>query len=251
MKFYFFHSRVYRRGYHRNMEEKKKFVVVVVDGIIGAGKSSIIELCLAPSFSEWGYKVAIVKEPVEKWKESGSLKQFYNDPSRRGYQFQTRVFHDRVKECQEVYEKYGDNTDIFLLERSIFTDKLFMNILYESQTIDESEYRDYMDLWKMWEKVMPFPPDLFIYLRPDIEVVMYRLRKRNRDGEDSVSIDYQLSLQVQHDNFLGKEFVKGDENLREVPCHHITTNCDFRTDKNIQFKISSEIRKKIDNILNR
>ena len=222
-------------------------IVVVVDGIIGSGKSTLIEECLVPTFSEWGYRVTVVKEPVEKWKNNGSLKQFYNDPSRRGYQFQTRVFHDRVKECQEMHRKHGDSTDIFLLERSVFTDILFMNLLHESQTIDESEYRDYKDLWTMWEKVMPFRPDLFIYLRPDIEVVMERLHKRNREGEETVSTDYQRSLQIQHDNFLGGDYVY-NESLRNIPCHHLRINCDFRKDKDIKLKISEEIRDKIRSI---
>jgi len=231
------------------MNNEKKFIVVVVDGIIGAGKTTLIEKCLAPTLSDWGYKVTIVKEPIEKWKSNGSLKQFYEDPSRRGYQFQTRVFHDRVKECQEMYEQHGNSTDIFLLERSVFTDMLFMNLLRDSQTIDESEYRDYLDLWKMWEKVMPFRPDLFIYLQPEIESVMERLRNRNREGEETVSIEYQLNLQTQHDIFFGEDFVN-NENLHHIPCHHLRTNSDFQNDKNVKLKISSEIREKIRDILN-
>lgn len=202
--------------------------VIVIDGIIGCGKTTLIEECLVPTLTMKGYKVTVVKEPVDKWKDSGSLQQFYKDPSRRAYQFQTRASHDRIKECQKQYRKYSHDTDIFLLERSIYTDMLFMKTLLESNTIDETEYRDYKELWKMWEELMPFVPDLFVYLRPDVKVAMERLHKRNREGE-TVSIKYQKALQDKHDEFLGKDMVKISDS-RYAPCLHLYTNADFVKD---------------------
>src|SRR3990167_7037947 len=128
-------------------------VIVVVDAIIGAGKTTLIRDCLIPLLTLKGWRVTEIREPVEKWKTTGRLQQFYNDPHRRGYQFQTRAFHDRIRESQEKYRLYKDSTDIFIIERSIFTDKLFMKMLLESNTIDITEYEDYFDLWTMWSEL--------------------------------------------------------------------------------------------------
>nr|QBK86154.1 MAG: deoxynucleoside kinase [Marseillevirus LCMAC101] len=219
------------------------FRVLVIDGIIGVGKTSLIEECLVPLLTEANYKVTVVREPVDKWKANGSLKQFYKDPCRRGYQFQTRAFHDRIKESQEQHKKYEHCTDIFILERSIFTDMLFMDMLYESKTIDESEYRDYKDLWAMWGFLMPFYPDLFVYLRPDVEVAMERLHKRNREGE-TVDIEYQKALQIKHDDFLGGEKVLISDSP-DVPCLHLYTNSDFLNDIDVKRDIAYKILDKL------
>lgn len=223
-----------------------KFKVVVVDGIIGAGKTTIIKNCLEPYFRNHGARVTVIYENVEDWVKSGALQQFYDDPSRRGYQFQTMAFHDRIVKTQKAYRENKDTTDIFILERSIFTDVLFMKMLRESKTIDESEYRDYMNLWTMWSQLMPFKPDLFIYLRPDLDEAMNRLRARNRDGETGVSLKYQTELQAKHDEFLGGETAKIHDVLGEaeydVPILKLMTNGNFRDDDDVKTKVFTEVK---------
>lgn len=214
-------------------------MIIVIEGIIGAGKSVLIEKCLEPHLSQKGYRVTIVREPVHKWKESGRLAQFYKDPSRRGYQFQTRAFHDRVREAQEKF-KLRDHTDIFIMERSIFTDLIFMKTLREMGTIDNTEYEDYLDLWTMWEEVMPLKPDLFVYLKPNVETCMGRLRERNRYGEEGVSIGYQKILSRKHDDFL-KSNIQIDN--KKVPVLTLKTEENFRDDKEVQKKIIEEIER--------
>jgi len=219
--------------------------VIVVDGIIGAGKTVLINECLVPILSKRGLRITVIGESVEKWERTGRLKQFYENKSRRGYQFQTRVFHDRVKKSQKKFRKYKSSTDVFLLERSIFTDLLFMEMLYEDGEIDKSEYEDYKILWTMWEKVMPFKPDLFVYLKPDVDIIMKRVNERDRDGEKKgVPKSYQIKLQEKHNNFLGKEFVNISKS-NTVPCFHLATNSNFKNDKIIQAQIADTFEDKI------
>lgn len=215
-------------------------IIVVVDGIIGAGKTVLIRQCLVPMLTKRGWKITEVKEPVDQWKASGRLQQFYADPSRRAYQFQTRAFHDRVREAQTKYHQYRESTDIFLLERSVFTDLLFMKMLYESGTIDQTEYEDYLDLWKMWEEVMPFKPDLFVYLRPQVTTCMTRLQLRNRDGESGVKQEYQEKLQAKHDEFLGEDYVAISD-CHYVPRLLLDTDSNFKDDPAVQHEISEKL----------
>lgn len=229
------------------MNKKLPYIVVVIDGILGSGKSTLIEECLVPLLTKQGLRITVVQEPVELWKERGALKQFYADPSRRGFQFQIMAFHDRVRVAQEKFKKYKDDTDVFLLERSIFTDKLFMNMLRDSGTVDDSEHRDYFNLWQMWEEVMPFKPDLFVYLKPSVETAMKRLRERNRGGESAVSKEYQLSLEKEHDRFLGKDYVEISDS-HYIPCYRLITESNFRDDPEAKKSIAKIFREQIEHI---
>jgi len=178
-------------------------IVVVTDGVIAAGKSVLNGVLKRLLEREFGESVVAVPEPVGQWKRNGRLKLFYGDPSRRGYQFQTRVFHDRVTILRKMHEESAGRATVYLLERSIFTDVLFMNMLFDSGTVDETEYVDYMSLWKMWKELMPVRPNVFVYLRPTVEATLVRLRERARDGESAVTEEYQRKLQGEHDRFFG------------------------------------------------
>jgi len=175
---------------------------IVVDGIIGAGKTTIIRDYIIPALLKLGLKVVEIKEPVDLWQTSGRLEQFYNDPKHRSFQFQIMAFHDRIT---EVIKMASEKADVFISERSILTDTIFAKTLFDTGMMDKTEFEDYHSLWKMWSKLMPIKPDLFIYLRPPIDVCMQRIKKRNRKGEENIELDYQEKLLKYHDEtFMDK-----------------------------------------------
>lgn len=221
------------------------FIVIAIDAIIGAGKTTLIEQCLIPILTRRGLRITYIREPIN----SERLKDFYLNPSRRAYQFQTKMFHDRVKECQRQHRKYHHCTDVFLMERSIFSDLLFMKTLYDEGNLDKTEYDDYMELWTMWEDVMPFKPDLFVYLNPEVDVAMKRLKERSREGEEGVEKDYQMLLKKHHDDFLGGEYVSVSGS-HHVPCLHIDTNSNFRDDQHVKEKLADKLEGYIELIRN-
>ena len=216
----------------------KKPLVVVVDGIIGSGKTTYIE-GMYSGLTKRGWNVAVVKEPVDKWQASGILQRFYADPKRWGYHFQTKAFHDRVMENIEAYRRFRNTADVFILERSPFTDTLFMELLYESGLVDDLEMQDYREWWALWYKVMPYQPDLFVYLRPDVGVCMDRLHARARDGEQGVTLEYQTQLEAKHDHFFKDEEVSISPGT-DVRCIKIQTNENFRDDDSIRQRLVLE-----------
>src|SRR5437016_4570661 len=121
-------------------------IVVVVDGVIGAGKTVFLEMARS-ELTKRGLNTVIVEEPVDKWHKSGILQRFYADPKRWGYHFQTKAFHDRVVENIKMFETHGTKADVFILERSPFTDTLFMELLHEAGDVDEMEMKDYREWW--------------------------------------------------------------------------------------------------------
>ena len=220
-----------------------KPVIVVVDGLIASGKTTYLAM-LINVLTRRGWRVTLVKEPIDKWNTPAPdggpslFQRFNSDPSRWGYHFQTKAFYDRVMENKEMYAKYGDRSDVFILERSCFTDGLFMGSLHDAGLVDNLEMKDYEDWCSMWAEVMPYEPDLFIDLRPPIDVCMERLKERNRPGEEKITKEYQLGLQKKHDEFFAGDAVN-ISGSHFVPCVRLETSENYRDDSQVQEKYAS------------
>ncbi len=209
--------------------------VLAVEGLIGSGKSSIIKQCLAPLLTKRGWKVTIIDEPVKHWGEI--LCRFGKDTARWAYTFQTIAFHDRVQEILHTEESHKERLEhgeshqghIFIMERSIISDTLFVLSLYEQGHLDKLEYDYYFKWWKMWSKLITTRPHLILYLNPDIDVIMSRVKQRNRKGEEGITREYQQLLQKYHDQgFLAPNVVLDCGNgIFEIPTISIANNSDF------------------------
>ena len=112
-------------------DTKKTRKYIIFDGIIGAGKTTLIKL-LEENMKNSGYKVKAIYEPVDEWELSGALKLFYQDIKAHCYEFQTYTFITRIRRLlDEIYEK--EDIEYYLIERSIFTDKyIFVEMLKET-----------------------------------------------------------------------------------------------------------------------
>lgn len=179
-------------------------LVVVLDGEIGAGKTTLIShLCRA--LRGRGVEAVVVPEPVEEWEEAGILAAFYDDsrpPEDRGllaYAFQTFTFATRVRRTREVAAAHP-RAQVFLLERSVLTDRcVFMEL--QREQVGPMLMGMYEKWWASWESLMPFAPQRFVYLKPALALCQERVRARARGGE-VVSADYQARLREAHEAFL-------------------------------------------------
>lgn len=209
---------------------------IIVDGLIAAGKTSLLEAINANIDD-----ACVIYEPVDVWKETGNLERFYNalkikdveNRSAQIYRFQTYVFQTRIKRILQQL-KLHPNKKYYFIERSIFSDRyIFMEMLYESGMVTEQDYEMYKDWWELWSHVLPFEPSAFIYLNPHVDECMNRYRSRNRDGEE-VDIEYQRQLQCKHDQFF--------RNNDCVSRLELSTNVDFRSGGG-QTQVINEIEK--------
>jgi deoxyadenosine/deoxycytidine kinase len=156
-------------------------------------------------------------EPVKEWVDSGLLQRFYDDKKRWSYHFQTKIFSDKVKYFKTAYTEGKERGCKYLvMERSIFTDKLFSKMLHEDGFMDNLEWDNYNDWFELWKEVLPVTPDLFVYIRPPLEICMERLHRRNRDGECMISEEYQQKLMDKHDEFLNNGDVYIDNKYKKV-----------------------------------
>ena len=177
----------------------KKFIVI--DGVIGAGKTTLIKLIQEDNHNH-PLKIKAIFEPVDLWNKTGALQYFYKDIEKNCYEFQTYTFITRIgRVIDEIYD--NPDADIYILERSIWTDRyIFMELLKE--TVGEMRMIMYKQWCDMWAYIMPMRVDKWVLLDTSLDESLRRIEMRKRDGEDGISIEYQTNLYNKHIDFYNK-----------------------------------------------
>jgi len=179
-------------------DPSKKFIIV--DGVIGAGKTTVISL-IEKQINNNGLnlKIKAIYEPVKEWNDTGALQYFYDNIEKNCYEFQTYSYITRIKSViNEIYD--NPNADIYILERSIWTDKyIFMELLKD--LVGEMRINMYNTWWDMWSYIMPMRVDKWVLLDTSLEESLKRITFRNRNGESAVDKDYQTKLYNKHIEF--------------------------------------------------
>lgn len=190
-----------------------------IEGNIGAGKSTFLR------FIEEKTNIATSQEPVSEWMnikgEDGKnlLESFYEDIPRWSFAFQMNCFISRVHNVKKM-----PKTGVNFIERSILSDKIFAKNCFENNTMTKIEF-DIYTRWSEWLKdKLCDNIDGIIYLRTTPDVSNERIKKRSRDGESDIPMEYLEQLHNHHDEWLLNEkeipvlvldanTIKYDENL--------------------------------------
>ena len=150
-----------------------KFRSIAVEGPIGVGKTSFVEL-LSRKFD--AHKVL---EDID----NPFLKEFYEDNP--GSAFQTQLFFllSRYRQLQQLAQR-DLFSQVMLVDYIFPKDKIFAYL-----NLDDSELLIYDKLYEMLESQVP-KPDLVIYLQAETRTLAERIRSRNRDYEAAISEAY-------------------------------------------------------------
>ena len=169
--------------------------IITLDGNIGCYKTSIL------NYFHKNYKTAIDIEPVESWCDY--LKTIYNTQNST-YNFQIKVWMDR---CW-IQEK---SKTIILMERSpYFIKNVFVEKAYEDNTITKEEYKNMLTLHKRTDNL--WEPDGLIYLRSNPENCFNRIKKRGRESEKNIKLEYIKRIHELHEEKYN-EAVKNNKNI--------------------------------------
>lgn len=186
--------------------------IYFVEGVIGAGKSTLLKEIekLHPTRSH----IHVIYEPVDVWEQLGILQEFYGNPSRWSYAFQTTVFVSRIQRiCEEI--QAHPEADVFLIERSPMADRyLFAELLRQDGCITNMEWKMY-ELWcETWHTLLPFSTIKGIfyltldsslsseYVNNSVQLSLQRICQRNRTAEAGITVDYQTKLLQQHETLF-------------------------------------------------
>lgn len=210
----------------------KKFIVI--DGLIGAGKSTFIK-----KYVEYCKSIDIkahpIYEPVELWKNIGALERFYSDIPQNCYEFQTFTYITRI---ESVIDEVVENPDaeVYILERSIFTDRfIFVELLRD--IIGPTRMKMYESWWKMWSLIFDIKINNWVLLNTSINTSANRIKIRNRNGE-KVELDYLTNLHKEHINFYNK-LQETSQTVTIIPSALMDKN--FIEDENIIVEIANLI----------
>lgn len=179
---------------------EKKFIVV--DGVISAGKTTLIKLVEQSINKEGLLKVKAIYEPVDLWNSTGALQYFYQDIPSNCYEFQTYTYITRIASViDDIYN--NPDADIYILERSIWTDRyIFMELL--RNMVGELRMTMYEQWCELWAYIMPMRVDKWVLLNTSLEESLRRIKIRNRSAEEGISVEYQTNLYNKHIEFYDK-----------------------------------------------
>ena len=194
----------------RDMLPNKR--LIVIDGLIGAGKSTLIKLIIKEN--KYKKKIHPIYEPVDVWRETGALQLFYKDIPAKCMEFQTFTFITRIKRIMtEIVE--NPDADIYLLERSVFTDRyIFIELLRE--TMGLVRMKMYEEWWDMWSFLLPIKFEKWVLIDTSLEESIKRICKRDRKEESGISIEYQKNLYDKHLQFF-QQLKEGGEDTVIIP----------------------------------
>ena len=163
--------------------------LVLVAGNIGAGKTSLTERL----GSRLGWHTAF-----ESVADNPYLADFYADM--RSWSFHLQIFFLGHRAQQHL--DMAAMPQSVIIDRSIYEDaNIFARALHHLGNLNERDYLAYRRLFDLVVSNLP-APDLLIYLKAPVPVLMERIRRRGRQIENSLSQDYLELLDTFYTEWL-------------------------------------------------
>jgi deoxyadenosine/deoxycytidine kinase len=128
------------------------------------------------------------------------LADFYRDMPTWSFQSQIFFLAHRLRAHRAILDHPGS----VLQDRSVYEDaEIFARNLYLQGLMDERDYRAYHDLFYMMVDFLR-PPDLVVYLRAPVDVLLERIRTRSRDFEREIPRPYLAQLNERYEEWVAR-----------------------------------------------
>ena len=163
--------------------------IVIVAGNIGVGKTSLAERL----GERLGWKTA-----YESVSDNPYLPDFYADMHSWAFQLQIFFLGHRAQQYMDLCS--GSQSVIF--DRSIYEDAyIFARALHHMGNLAERDYLSYRRVFDLVVGRLP-APDLLIYLRAPVSVLISRIQSRGRAIESGITFDYLSLLESFYDDWM-------------------------------------------------
>jgi len=157
-----------------------KYNYLVIEGNIGAGKSSLSTL-IAEKFN--------ARLILEQYAENPFLPKFYRDPERYSFPLELSFLAARYSQL------HGELTSPDLFKNFTVADYfLSKSLIFSRVTLQVDEFQLYRTMFDIINKQLP-KPDLYVYLHVNVEKLLSNIRHRGRDYEKSIDAGYLEKLQ--------------------------------------------------------
>jgi len=163
--------------------------LIIVAGNIGAGKTSLTERI----GSRLGWRSAF-----ESVSDNPYLPDFYKDMKTWSFHLQVFFLGHRA----EQYLQLTADPQSAIADRSIHEDAyIFARALHHLGNLSERDYLSYRRLFELVTNSLP-APDLLIYLKCPVSVLMDRITKRGREMESGITGEYLGLLESFYDDWI-------------------------------------------------
>ncbi len=163
--------------------------LILVAGNIGVGKTSLTERIGARMGWAMGYE-SVTDNPY--------LNDFYADMKSWSFHLQVYFLGHRAKQYLDLLA----DSRTAISDRSIYEDAfIFARALHHLNNLSERDYLAYRRLFELVVNSLP-APNLLIYLKAPVNVLMERIQRRARGMETGITEEYLTLLDTFYDDWL-------------------------------------------------
>ena len=121
----------------------------------------------------------------------------YKDPKRYAATFQMAAAISKIQSLQNAAKPCR------LVERTLLCqEKVFIPLLIENGCLTELDQSLLAHFFAMVKQHNGVVADVIVYLRTSPEIALTQIRKRNRQGEENLSLEYLTKLHTYYDQWL-------------------------------------------------
>lgn len=163
--------------------------LILVAGNIAAGKTSLAERL----GSRLGWRTS-----YESVVDNPYLADFYADMRQWAFHLQVFFLGHRAQQYLEL----ANGPQSAIADRSIYEDAhIFARVLHHMDNLSERDYQSYRRIYDMVVAGLP-KPDLLLYLKASVPVLLDRIRRRGRDMEKGITPEYLSLLETFYEEWM-------------------------------------------------
>jgi deoxyguanosine kinase len=204
------------------MTEKPAYRYIVIEGNIGAGKTTLVNK-LSADFNAFSI--------LEEFEENSFLPKFYWEPARYAFPLEMSFLASRFNQLKR------NILDADLFNTTVVSDYMFAKcLLFSKLNLDDDEFTLYVKLFEIINQQL-IHPDLLVFLYNPVEKLKWNIANRGRPYEQNIHDTYLNSIQEGYN-----EYFRANSHLRIVVIDCSSIDFEMNDDhyKNIRSLICKE-----------